>query len=417
MNLVRIIVVISLILGSVSHALSQSNFFQEDLFNLESDVMSGFSDDGRMKVLMLTLAPYGMTETAAGEISKALQLSIFNTNHFTVVGPSEWNAQIRERDPSLADCNDIACGVLVGKLFRADKVLVGSIRNTSILEVDGETQGFQMDVRLVDVLTNVTDYTDQILFTDAQMHEEFFMLAQRLSKNTELQGYVTSLTNSSIVVDLGVEHGLEMGAQLVIFRREADLLSSGDSEVPKETNIAIARIHRISQGRANAIIFQQIELVREGDFVKTYLDVSKQIKLISDTRRELDTQKRLEPPQEEFPLQPELVITDRDLWLQRLQIAAAEEERWMIATVGTGAGTLLLLSGRLELAQQSEGVGQLLPWIVGAAFGYSGYQYIQARNLVSEIKAEGEIKGFVSNWQFQWNLDKNQPNLVFNYNF
>ncbi|MGA1560526.1 MAG: hypothetical protein ACO390_16060, partial [bacterium] len=346
MNLVRIILIISLVLGSVSHALSQSNFFQEDLFNLESDVMSGFSDDGRMKVLMLTLAPYGMTETAAGEVSKALQLSIFNTNHFTVVGPSEWNAQIRERDPSLADCNDIACGVLVGKLFRADKVLVGSIRNTSVLGVDGETQGFQMDVRLVDVLTNVTDYTDQILFTDAQMHEEFFMLAQRLSKNTELQGYVTSLTNSSIVVDLGVEHGLEMGAQLVIFRREADLLSSGDSEVPKETNIAIARIHRISQGRANAIIVQQIEPVREGDFVKTYLDVSKQIKLISDTRRELDTQKRLEPPQEEFPLQPELVITDRDLWLQRLQIASAEEERWMIATVGTGAGTLLLLSGR-----------------------------------------------------------------------
>ena len=304
MNLARIILVISLVFGSVSHALSQSNFFQEDLFNLESDVMSGFSDDGRMKVLMLTLAPYGMTETAASEVSKALQLSIFNTNHFTVVGPSEWNAQIRERDPSLADCNDIACGVLVGKLFRADKVLVGSIRNTSVLGVDGEAQGFQMDVRLVDVLTNVTDYTDQILFTDAQMHEEFFMLAQRLSKNTELQGYVTSLTNSSIVVDLGIEHGLEMGAQLVIFRREADLLSSGDSEVPKETNIAIARIHRISQGRANAIIVQQIEPVREGDFVKTYLDVSKQIKLISDTRRELDTQKRLEPPQEEFPLQP-----------------------------------------------------------------------------------------------------------------
>ena len=42
MNLVRIILVVSLILGSVSHALSQSNFFQEDLFNLESDVMTGF---------------------------------------------------------------------------------------------------------------------------------------------------------------------------------------------------------------------------------------------------------------------------------------------------------------------------------------------------------------------------------------
>jgi hypothetical protein len=417
MSLVRTILILSLIFGSSSQALSQSNFFQEDLFNLETDMMSGFSDDGRMKVLMLNLAPYGMTETAAGEISKALQLSIFNTNHFTVVGPSEWNAQIQERDPSLADCNDIACGVLVGKLFRADKVLVGSIRNTSVLGADGETQGFQMDVRLVDVLTNATDYTDQILFTDAQMHEEFFMLAQRLSKNTELQGYVTSLTNNSIVADLGVEHGLEMGAQLVIFRREADLLSSGDSEVSKETNIAIARVHRISQGRANAIIVQQLEEVREGDYVKTYLDVSKQIQLISNTRRELDTQKRLEPSQKEFPLQPELIITDRDLWLQRLQISTAEEERWMIATLGTGTGTLLLFSGRLELAQQSEGVGQLLPWIVGAAFGYSGYQYIQARNFLSGIKAEGEIKDFANNWQFHWNFKQNQPNLVFNYQF
>ena len=164
-------------------------------------------------------------------------------------------------------------------MFRADKVLVGSVRNTSVLGVDGEAQGFQMDVRLVDGLTNVTDYTDQILFTDAQMHEEFFMLAQRLPKY-RIAGICDESYEQQHCRGFGIEHGLEMGAQLVIFRREADLLSSGDSEVPKETNIAIARIHRISQGRANAIIVQQIEQVREGDFVKTYLDVSKQIKLI-----------------------------------------------------------------------------------------------------------------------------------------
>ena len=69
MNLARIILVISLVFGPVSQALSQSNFFQEDLFNLESDVMSGFSDDGRVKVLLLNLLPSGMTETAAQEIN------------------------------------------------------------------------------------------------------------------------------------------------------------------------------------------------------------------------------------------------------------------------------------------------------------------------------------------------------------
>ena len=83
------------------------------------------------------------------------------------------------------------------------------------------------------ILTNVTDYTDQILLLTPRCMKSFSCSPAPLQKY-RIAGYVTSLTNSSIVVDLGVEHGLEMGTQLVIFRREADLLSSGDSEVPKE---------------------------------------------------------------------------------------------------------------------------------------------------------------------------------------
>ncbi|MEC8478277.1 MAG: hypothetical protein VXZ12_06995, partial [SAR324 cluster bacterium] len=74
--------------------MAQSGFFEEDNFNFETDSVTGFSEDGRVKILLLTLLPKGMTETAAEEISRALQLNLFNTNHFTVVGPSEWNAQI-----------------------------------------------------------------------------------------------------------------------------------------------------------------------------------------------------------------------------------------------------------------------------------------------------------------------------------
>ena len=59
---------------------------------------------------------------------------------------------------------------------------------------------------------------------------------------------------------------------------------------------------------------------------------------------------------------------------------------------GRGTGRTLLFSGRLELAQQSEGIGQLLPWIVGAAFGYSGYQYIQARNISVKLKVREKSK-------------------------
>ena len=58
--------------------------------DFEHTKLSGFSDDGRVKVLLLNLLPSGMTETAAQEIAKALQLNIYNTNHFPGLSLNEW---------------------------------------------------------------------------------------------------------------------------------------------------------------------------------------------------------------------------------------------------------------------------------------------------------------------------------------
>ena len=65
----------------------QSNNSSENIFGIQQTQLSGFSDDERVKVLLLNLLPSGMTETAAEEIAKALQLNVYNTNHFSVVGP------------------------------------------------------------------------------------------------------------------------------------------------------------------------------------------------------------------------------------------------------------------------------------------------------------------------------------------
>ena len=61
---------------------AQSGIYQNNTMDVEHTKLSGFSDDGRVKVLLLNLLPSGMTETAAQEIAKALQLNIYNTNHF-----------------------------------------------------------------------------------------------------------------------------------------------------------------------------------------------------------------------------------------------------------------------------------------------------------------------------------------------
>ena len=145
----------------------QSNNSSGNIFGIQQAQLSGFSDDERVKVLLLNLLPSGMTETAAEEIEKVLQLNVYNTNHFTVVGPSEWNAQIKDRDPTLADCHDIACGVMIGKMFHADKVLVGTIHSEKMLNDKGkEEPSIILSIRLVDTRTNITDFTDEVQFND-----------------------------------------------------------------------------------------------------------------------------------------------------------------------------------------------------------------------------------------------------------
>ena len=97
MNLTLFIRKVSLLCFSFlfisSTSWSQSNNYQKNSNNLKLTQLSGFSDDGRIKLLLLKLLPTGMTETAAVEIGKALQLNIYNTNHFTVVGPDGWNTE------------------------------------------------------------------------------------------------------------------------------------------------------------------------------------------------------------------------------------------------------------------------------------------------------------------------------------
>ena len=54
----------------------QSNNSSGNIFGGQNTQLSGFSDDERVKVLLLNFLPSGMTETAAEEIEKVLQLNV-----------------------------------------------------------------------------------------------------------------------------------------------------------------------------------------------------------------------------------------------------------------------------------------------------------------------------------------------------
>ena len=362
---------------------------------MELTQLSGFSNDERIKLLLLNLFPSGMTETAATEIVKALQLNIYNTNHFTVVGPAEWNAEIKDQDPTLADCHDIACGAKIGKLFKADKVLVGALHSEVMFnENSDEESSLVLSIRMVDTRTNITDYSDEVQFTDLQMHDELFRMAARISNNTLLVGKVLNTRASGITINLGLAQGIKTGQQVVISQiKSAKSTAVANTGETIFQNIALAEVVQVSDLSAEAVIVQKISTVTRGDQLQTYIDKEKLIRLISQTRKELDTQKRLQPKKRIISLEPKVgkVSIYYSKWLYRYKQTKVENDRWLMYTAGAGGATILFLSGVIQM----NGVLSVLPWIAGAGTVYSGLRYIHFRDLMNELSTEGRSNGFI----------------------
>lgn len=398
-------------------ALSQTQFVQNDPFGFENQLLSGFSEDGRVKVLILRLAPSGMTVTASEQIGKALSLNLSNTNHFSVVVPSEWDAQLRTQDPYLADCHDIACGIHISKLFNADKVLVGRISAEIILNDDGlEEPGFVLSVRLLDVITNTTDYADEVEFTDDNMQDELFQLAVRISENTLLSGHVLKTEERTVTVDMGRAHGIKVGDRIVIYRSLSTLPNLEGQTLGLELkNIAIGQMLRVNEMSSDAIVLHQLETPSKGDWVKTYINRYKQINLIADTRRELDTQQRIKPRTRPLLIQPEEVVDeDRRRWERLLAAAEKDQKRWQLYAIGFGVGTLVSLSGQIELLGKE--LNQVIPLALGGGFVYSGYKFLQARDEVRQLEGEGRVKGYYS-FQLTPTPHEKGFKLALNYRF
>ena len=374
----------------------QSNNSSGNIFGIQQTQLSGFSDDKRVKVLLLNLLPSGITETAAVEIAKALQLNVYNTNHFSVVGPSEWNAQIKDRNPTLADCHDIACGVMIGKMFHADKVLVGTIHSEIMLNDNGkEERSIILSIRLVDTRTNITDFTDEVQFNDLKMHDELFRMAERISDNSLLLGNVLAVKHSGIIINLGRAQGIKIGHRLVISRRKSFKLDSAEKTAGINfQKIALAEIVRVSDLSSEAVIVQKISSVAKGDQIQTYVNNEKLIYLITQTRKELDIQKKLKPKNRVIRLGPTVtkVSTDFSNWSKRFNLTKSEHDRWLYTTVGAGAATILFLGGTFNIS----GFLSILPWVAGAGSVYSGIKYFHYREMINELSTEGRSRGFLN---------------------
>ncbi len=353
--------------------------------SLFSGTQELFQNDGRIKLLVLGLNPFGLTESATEQIGLILQKNLRNTEHFDVVGPREINAAFERAAPDLVDCREIACGVEVGKRVNADFVLVGTLNLADNV--------FALRLRVIDTSNNLTDYAEEIRFKDESMDDDLFQLANNISRNSLLRGRVLSTSIRGIVISLGKVNGIKLGDHLVIYKQEVPITNLEGQQIDTQRkNVAIVTVLNVNQNSSEAILVHKTEEPQVGYFAHTYLDPQRQIELIENTRKELDTGIRLANRIRPLELAPVLVQdTERVRWVESLRKQEAERGFWFTAGLLAGGVTLYVLNGY----DSGDSTSQLKLLAAGGATGYIFWRWNQARNGVNDLLVEGRAKGYV----------------------
>jgi hypothetical protein len=351
---------------------------------LFSNQPSLFPNDGRIKLLVLALNPAGLTESAAEQVALILQKNLANTGHFAVVGPRELASAFEKEHPDLADCREIPCGVEGGRILGADRVAAGSIRL--------EDTRFALRIRLIDPDNNLTDYDEEVRFTEVTMDDELFRLANSISRNQPRIGRILSTSVRGLVIGLGKRQGLKIGDVLVVYKQDQPITNLQGEQVDlQRKNVAIIRILNVNESTSDAILVHQVEDPQVGHYAKTYLDPVRQIEMVENTRRELDTGLRLANRVRPLELAPVLLAdSERKRWQKKLADAEAKRGFWLMVT-----GIAAAASAYSAYTYEPSTMGQLKLFGSLAATGYAGYEWLTARELVNTVSEEGRAKGYV----------------------
>jgi len=354
-------------------------------------------DDSKSRIIVLQFGTTGMTESSAKAFSTMIARNMDNTNRFEVVDLEEAESVVIKQDPTLLPCFEIGCGIQIGRIMDAERILTGHIS----LSKSGL---FSLTIKLVHVLGNKLEFEDTIRFSDENMDRRFYQLSTRIAKNTPLSGNVLEANNKIAVISLGSHDGLSVGDQLVLYRQqiiEAEPFSmQGNSGKSRKKNIGILTITKVGKRSSEGVYFQSIENALPNQSVTTFLEKRKQIQLIDAVRKELDTNERnvyeIEKIVELSPVQ--LKDIEKEKWIRQVVVTQNSQSFWELVLMISGGVTGFVLY------QYSDGDDLKLMASLGTV-GYSALRFFSLRKEINDLENEGKFKGYID-FGFQPKLQK-----------
>ncbi len=337
-------------------------------------------------MLVLQFGATGMTDSAAKAYSNLVAQNLVNSNRFVVTNASQAEEVIMREQPRLLPCFDIGCGIQIAKIIGAQRVLSGHISLTASGHII-------LQVKLVNVNDNALEFEDSIRFTDETMDRRFYILSQQIANNTPLRGRVLEANNRMAVISLGGNNGVQVGDRLILYK-DIHTRSSGQSlpvaGASRRSNIGILTITKVGDHSSEGVYFQTVETPKPGQFVSTFLEKRKQIAVVNDVRKELDTHLR-----NVFEIEQKVVIkpisiedVDKKRWIYSIRAMENERDWWQNWLLGSGIGSAFFLS-QYKPGDDLKALGAV------GIFAYSAIRYFQAKGRLKSLVDEGKFKGYL----------------------
>ncbi|PCI23293.1 MAG: hypothetical protein COB67_12940 [SAR324 cluster bacterium] len=364
---------------------AQSSFALSNTEEVIQNALKIPEDEVRSELLVLQFGSSGMTESAAKTFSNMIAQNLSNTNRFQITTLDEAEKIIEQEAPFLLPCFEIGCGIQMGKILGSERVLSGHIQ----LDARGD---FILSVKMVNVIDNTLEFEDRLRFTDKNIDQRFYLVANRIARSTPLVGQIIDANNRLAIIALGERDGLRVGDQLVIYKR--DRIETRDFEQSQvriqRQNIGILNITQVGDRTSQGIYFQSIETPQPKQFVTSYLDKRKQVQLIDTIRKELDThQRNVYEITKSVQLSP-VQLEDQELkkWIRKVRLLEEIRDQWYWIMVGSGGASAFFIS-QFKSGDDLKVIAAL------GALGYSSFEYFTVKNRLSTLVDEGRYRGYL----------------------
>jgi hypothetical protein len=357
-------------------------------------------DTAASELLILSFASTGITEAAAKTFSNMIAQNLINTNRFEVTRADDAEKIIAQEAPFLLPCFNISCGIQMGKIIGTAHILAGHVS----LDSKGS---FKLSVKMINVMDNSLEFEDSIRFSDENIDQRFYQLTTKIGRSTPLVGRIINANNKIAIIALGERDGLQVGDQLAIYKNkriESRIFTDSTLRIQRQYT-GILNITKVGDKTSQGVYFQSIETPEVNQFVITYVDKRKQIQLIDQIRKELDTHERtVYEITRSIELAP-VHLEDKELkkWVRRVRVAERNKNFWSWIMLGAGSATAFFV-----FQYSDDNAAKLLVSL--GILSYASLEYFSANNRIDDLIDEGRYRGYL-----ELKTGRDQSSIGFGY--